>query len=170
MKIQYLSSIDEEIAAQIRLLGTLRTAKKRRLDGLILAPLLFIGLYLSIPDKQSVKLVFASLVSMIFAIIYFGSYKIMIKKRAKKLIIEQLGSDKPVPIEYELNEEGLIFRRMGTEIQFDWNIVKGINETAKDIEFIIDKGGMAIIPNRIFSDVNQKEEWLKFARRKSEII
>lgn len=169
MKIQYYSSIDEEIDAQMRLLGTLRTTKKWKLHGFILVPLVFIGFYFTIPDEESVKLIFASLGSMIFAMIYFGSYIIMIKRRAKKLAIEQLDSDKPVPSEYELNEEGVILRRMGTEIKFDWNNVKRINETDKYIEFIMDKGGMAIIPNRIFIHANQREEWLKFARSKSGI-
>ncbi len=170
MKIQYESTVDEKVDVQMRFLGTSKTAKKWKLQELIWAPLLFIGFYLGIPDEQNIKLIFAFLSSIIFIIIYLCSYKGIIKRRTKKLIIEQLGTDKPIPSEYEFNEEGLIFRQMGTEIKFNWNSVKEINENDKDIEFIIDRGGIAIIPNRIFSTVDQKEEWLKFAKSKTGII
>lgn len=170
LKIQYESTIDEAVDVQMRLLRTSKTAKKWKMQGLIWAPLLFIGFYLGIPDEQNIKLIFASLTSIIFVIIYFGSYKNTMRRRSKKLVIEQLGTDKPVPSEYEFNEEGLIFRQMGTEIKFNWNSVKEINENDKDIEFIIGRGRIAIIRNRIFTTVDQKEEWLKFAKSKTGII
>ena len=170
MKIQFESTIDEVVDAQIRLFKKSKSAKRWKLQGLILAPLLFIGFYFGIPDEQNIKLIFAFLASIIFIAIYLGTYKKTIKKRTKKLIIEQLGTDNPIPSEYEFNEEALIFRKMGTEIKINWNSIKKINENDKDIEFLIDKGDIAIIPNRIFASAKQKEKWLKFAKSKTEFI
>ena len=82
------------------------------------------------------------------------------------MLIESLGTDKPVPCEYEFNEEGLIFHRLGTEIKFHWNKVKEINETEKSLEFIVEHGGIAIIPKRIFENDRQKDEWLNFAKQR----
>ena len=167
MKIQYKSTIDEAVDTQIRLLNTSDVAKSWKLKGFIWAPILFFGFYFGIPDEQNIKLIFASIVSIVFIIIYIPIYKNTVKKRIRKLIVEQLGTDKPVQCEYEFSEESIIFRRIGTEIRFKWDNVQKIIENDKDIEFRISNGGIAVIPNRIFSSAEQKVEWLNFAKRKA---
>jgi hypothetical protein len=166
MKIQCESTIDEAVDAQIRLLKTSKVFKKFRLYEFIWVPILFIGFYFGIPDERNIKLIFAFIASISFIIIHLATHKKTLKKRIQKLIVEQLGTDKPVQCEYEFSQDALIFRKLGTEIRFNWDSVKEIIENEEDIEFRIDKGGIAIIPNRIFISAHQKEEWLKFARSK----
>lgn len=169
MKIKFESTIDEAIAVQLRLLELSKTARRWKWQGLIFAPLLFLGFYCGIPDEKRVKIVFAAISSVIFISGYLGTYKGILKRRAKKLLIENLGTDKPVTSEYEFNEDGLIFRRLGTEIKFNWNKVREINENDKVLEFIIDNGGIAIIPKRIFENDQQKNEWVRYAQEKTNI-
>lgn len=167
MKIKYESTINEAIDAQLRILELSKTAKKWKWEGLMFAPLLFVGFYFGIPEEKTVKLVFATIASIIFIALYLGTYKKTLRKRARKLIIENLGTDKPVPSEWEFDEDGLIFRKLGTEIKFQWNRVKKISEDDKVLEFIIDNGGIAIIPKRIFEDEQQKKRVVDLCERKN---
>ena len=169
MKIQYNSTIDEAIEEQWRLLKLSRTARKMKWERLWAVPIVFFVLYLVIPDEISVKLIFAATFSVIFAVLDLSTYKKNVRRRIRKLIIENLGTDKPVPSEYEFDERGLIFRRLGTEIKFQWSTVTKINEDNKDIEFIIGNRNIAIIPKRIFDNEQQKNEWLTYAKEKTNI-
>ncbi len=166
MKIQYESTIDEAVDSQIRLLKSSGVAKRLKLQGLIWAPLLFTGFYLGIPDEKNVKLFFAFFVSILFILVYFATYKKSTNKRIRKFLIEQLGTEDPVSSEYEFTEEHLIFRKLGTEIRFEWNSVEKLIENENDIEIRISKGGIAVIPNRIFSEIEPKDKWLNFIKSK----
>ena len=170
MKIQYESTIEEAVEAQFRLLKTSKVAKKWMLQGLIWAPLLFFGFYFGIPDEKNIKLIFASIAGIVFIIIYLSNYEKNIQKRIRKVLVEQIGHDEPVQSEYEFSQDALIFRKLGTEIRFVWDSVQEIVENDEDIEFKIAKGGIAVIPKRIFTSIEQKEEWLRFARNKAKTI
>ncbi len=175
MKIQYESTIDETVEAEMRLIGRSKIARKWEREGwvmgaLILVLLLFyfcLCLCFGIPAEKPIIII--SLAVLAAIAIYQVLYKNIVKRRVRSFLIEQLGTDKPLPSEFEFDEEGLVFRRMGTETKFSWNIIKEINEGNKYIEFITDRGGIALIPNRIFTTTDQKEEWLKFAKDKTGI-
>ena len=156
MIIHYESTIDEAVDTQIRLLKTSGVAKQWKLQGLIWAPILFFGFYFGIPDEKNIKLFFAFFVSILFLVIYFAIYKKSLKKKIRKFLIEQLGTDEPIPSEFEFTEENLIFRRLGTEIRFEWDKIEELIENDNDIEVRIAKGGIAVIPNRIFSGTEQR--------------
>lgn len=167
MKIKFESTIDESVDAHFRSMELSKIAKKWKWDGLIIAPILFAGFYFCLPDTIAIKLIFATGSSMLFIAFYLGGYKKFTKKRIKKLLIENFGTDKPLPCEYEFEEEGLIFRRMGTDIKFQWSKVTKINETDKDFELIIGKTGIAVMPKRIFENEQQKNDWIAFAKGKT---
>jgi hypothetical protein len=170
MKIQYESTIDEAVDTQIRLLKTSSVAKRWKLQGLIWAPILFFVFYFGIPDEKIVKLVFGFFTGIIFVIIYFATYKKTIKKRTRKFLVEQLGTEEPISSEYEFTDENLIFRKLGTEIRFEWDKVEKLIENKNDIEVRIYKGGIAVIPNRIFSGTEQRDELLNFIKNKIKSI
>ena len=170
MKIQYKSTIDEAVDAQMRLLKTSGVAKRWKLQGLFWTPILFFGFYFGIPDEKNVKLIFAFFVSITFIVIYFATYKKSLKKKIRKFLIEQLGTEEPVHSEYEFTEGNLIFRKLGNEIRFKWDKVEKIIENENDIEVRIANGGIAVIPNRIFSEAEQRNEWLNFIKNKIKSI
>jgi len=169
MKIKYDSTIDEAVNVQLRSCELSKTARKWKWEGLIFAPLLFVGFYFGFPEEKTVKLVYATMASILFIVLYLCRYKKTLRKKIRKLVLEKLGTDKPIPSEFEFNEDGLIFRQSGTEIQLQWNTVKKISEDDKVLEFIINNGGIAIIPKRIFENEQQKNEWLTYAKQRTNI-
>ena len=170
MVIQFDSTIDEAVDVEIRLARQSNSFRRWKRAGFIWAPLLFLGFYFGVPDTPTAKLVFATLASLAFILIYPRSYDRILRRRIRKYLVEQLGTDKPIPCEYEFSEEGLTFRKMGVEIKLQWNTVKQINENDEDIEILTHTGGIAVLRNRIFSSPNQKDEWLKYARDRAGII
>ena len=169
MKIKYESTIDEAVVTQLRLIELSKTLRKIKWEGLFFIPIIFIAVYFIISGKMVEKLTCAVFASIIFIPIYIALYKLTIKKRIRKLLIESFGTDKPVPSEYEFVEDGLIFRKLGVDIKFEWNKVTEINEDEKMLEFIIGKKGLALIPKRIFENEQQKNEWLNYAKQKTNI-
>lgn len=169
MKIQFESTIDEAVDVNLRGIKLLRTARRSFWEGLICALVLFAGFFFFLPDTLLVKLIFAVMAGVLFIVLYLFSYKKILKSRIKKLLIEQFGTDKPVPCEYEFDDEGLVFRRLGTTIKFQWNKATEINENAREVEIIFGKSGISVLPNRIFKDEREKDEWLGFAKKKSGI-
>jgi len=152
MKIKYESTIEEAIEAHLRLMALSKTLRKMKWEGLLFVPIIFIAVYFIFPGKVVFKISYAILTSAIFIPLYLSSYKRTIKKRIRKLLIESLGTDKPVPAEFEFTDDGLIFRRLGAEVKFRWNTPWEINEDEKILEFIFENKSIAVIPKRIFEN------------------
>lgn len=170
MKIKYESTIDEAVDAQFRLFRNSKIISKWKMEGLIFAPLIFAIFYFGLPDTKTVKLIFAIGSSLLFIAIYLGIYKTIFRKRVKKLLIEQLGTDKPMSCEYELDDTGLVFRRVGMELKFQWSNLTEINDSVGEVELIFGKMGIAIIPKRIFESEYQKNEWLRYINENNNIL
>lgn len=102
---------------------------------------------------------------MVFALVYLLTYKDVIRKRIRKRLIQALGTDKPIPSEYEIDEGGLVFRQLGQELRFSWANVKDSNITNESIEVIMQPAGIAIIPKKIFADASEAKEWIEFIEK-----
>ena len=170
MLIRFESTIDEAVDVQIRLVRQSDYFRRTKRRGYFWAPVLFLGGYFAIPETWSIKLVVATLASVTFILIYPRIYDKTLRKRTRNYLAEQLGTDEPIPCEFEFTKEALTFRMTGNEIKFQWSTVKEINDNGDDIEIVTHTGGMAVLRNRFFSSPNQKDEWLKYARDKTGII
>lgn len=169
MKIEYEATIDEGVDAQWRLMEHLNTVRKWKWQGLIFTPIVFALLYYAIPDTQGVKLVFATGSSLLYIAVYLGTYKRTMRKRMRKLLVEMFGSDTSYPCEYEFEEDGLAARIHGTEIKFQWSSFTEIIETDRDLELVVGKNGIAVLPRRAFQSEQQENEWLNYVREKTSI-
>ncbi|MBD3369443.1 hypothetical protein GF402_03660 [Candidatus Fermentibacteria bacterium] len=167
MKLEYEATIDEAVAAHLRLMELSKTVRRLRRLGLLFVPLTFLLLYLTLPGEESAKLVFSIVAALVVAPLYLFFCSRFVRWNTRRLLVESLGTDEPVPSEYEFTEEGLVFRQMGTEIRFRWDRVIEVNERRDVLEFITENKGLALMPKRIFRDEGQMEEWLEFARRRA---
>ena len=161
MKIAYESTIEEATDATFRmaeLIGSLRT---QMWSGLVVAPFIFIVLFLLI-DEPVARLVLGVMSTALFVVYWFSDYKNRFRKRIRKMLVKALETDKPLPSEYELDENGLAFRKAGQEVRFAWNNVVAIMETANAFEVIMSPTGIAIIPKRIFSSSDQQRTWIVY--------
>jgi hypothetical protein len=169
MRIEYRATIDEAIAAHLRLMALSKTARGIKRMGLMFAPLILVLLYLTLPGEASGRLVFSVIAAAVFVPLYFLFCKLFLRRNTRRLLVESLGTDEPVPSEYEFTEDGLTFRQMGTEIGFRWDNIAQINEREEALEFITRNKGLAMIPKRVFRDEDHIREWLDFARERADI-
>jgi hypothetical protein len=170
MKIEYKSTIDDAVEPHMRLALSSRIVRKWMLYGLIWVPVIFFGFLFFLPDRAIVRIICGSGASLVFIIFWLMRYKKHYANRIRKYVVEQSGTDKSIKCEYELTNEYLIFRKMGAETRFNWDIVKELKENVHDIEIRMEPSGIAIIPHRIFKDQIQREEWINFVKDKIEAI
>ncbi len=162
MKKNYDSTIDEAVYAHFRLAGLAGTISQYKWYGLVWTPVIFIAMYSILPSTQLVRVVSASLISLAFVLLHLSTYKIGLRKRIRKMLVKAMGTDKPVPCEYEMDEDGLVFRKMGQEMKFSWTRVTVLIDTVDSIEVIMDPTAIAIIPKRIFTEPAELQEWIAF--------
>lgn len=168
MRKEYESTLEEAVQANVRLAELAGILEKQKRAALALSPVAFLVLFL-IPygafEFGAVEsLVLAVLTTLLYIFLYVVSYKKKYRKEARKTVVRMLGTDKPVPCEYEIDETGLVFRKMGQEIRFSWGGVKEVNANGDVIEVITEPFGIAIIPKRIFLDPAELQEWVTFIK------
>jgi len=164
MKKAFEVTIEESVDAQFRLAELAGTVKLQKLVGFALAPLVFLALYALFPACAGLKFVPAGFGTLVFLLLQWFLSEWQLRKQMRKMLVKTLGTDRPVPGEYEVDEQGLAFRKMGQEVRFAWSGVVEINETDAAIELVTKPTGVAMIPKRIFSDAGEAEEWLAFIR------
>lgn len=164
---KYHSTIDEAVDAQVRVaeqLGQLRIAKW---IGLIFAPVIFIALYFLL-DHIFARIVVGGSSAILICFYHFSNYKNSIRKRLRKMIIKMQGTDQPVACEYEIDDDGLSFRKLDQEVKFKWKSIDYILESDDYLELFMRPAGIAIIPKRIFDTEDELKEWAEWIKRNTQ--
>ena len=169
MKIQYESTIEEAVYSQMRLLEVSKVLRKWKWQGLLAAPILGALFYTFIPSDQGTKMMFAFFIPIIFLLQYPFTFKSNIRRKVRRALIKQLGTDDPIPCEYEVTDEGIIFKKQGTEIKFPWSKLTAINNTKEYIELIFENVGISLIPKHALQEV-QVKGLFDFINNKTTII
>jgi len=161
MKKTYHTTIEESIETHFRiaeLLGTVRTLKW---IGLVVAPIIPISLFFLI-DNLAASLIIGVTAAGLFVLHHLSTYKKNVRKRIRKTLVRAMGPDEPVPSEYEMDESGLVYKALGQEIKFSWSNAQDFTCTGDSIEIIMAPIGIAMIPNRIFENTREFDQWMKF--------
>jgi hypothetical protein len=161
MKKGYNSTVEEAVEAQYRIAECRGTVRKLKWIGLLAIPVSFLTSFLLL-DNPAQRLICGAVASGLYILYHLSTYRKRYRKRIRKILVKMLGTDQPIPSEYEINESGLIFRQSGHEVRFSWDNVQSINRTADSIELLMAPAGIAIIPKRIFENPAEWREWIKF--------
>jgi len=162
MKIQYMSTLDDAVAVQMKLAMSLKTTQRNKLIGLLGAPLFFGFVYLSESDKEIwVRIGISLFIACVYIGLYLIFYKHSYRNYIKKVLIETRGTEEDIPAEYELTDNQLIYKENGYSVAFDLNSIVSIEKNDKSIIIQFKNKGIALFVNRIFKDDNQKHEWLR---------
>lgn len=164
MKKEYESRIEEAVHSGFRIAELAGIVSKQKWLGLLGSPVLFFVAYAIMPTSRIEKLIYASLIALMYIPVYLLTYKRQIRKQLRKTMVKALGTDKPIPCEYELDEAGLVFRKMGEELRFSWANAREVIDTDDSVEVIMEPTGIAVIPKRIFDEPAELQEWVKFIR------
>jgi hypothetical protein len=155
--------MEEVVEASYRLAEMVGTVRKMLWTGLLLAPFIFLITYF-IWDRSSVGFVIGIVATVLFAIWHLLSYRDQCRRQIRRMMKKALGTDQPVPCEFELTGDHVIFRKQGTEFRFDWDRIVEVVDTDDAIELITEPAGIVRIPRRIFRDGEQLASWTAFIR------
>lgn len=162
MKKEFQSTIEESVEAQLRLAELIGIVWKLKWIGLIVAPGVIILLCFFLLNNLAAKLIIGGSGAGLFIPYHLSTYKKNYRKRIRKVIKKTLGTDQPIPSEYEMDETGLIFRQLGQEMKFSWGNVQEIIQTDNSIEVLMKPIGIVIIPKRIFSKPTEWQAWVTY--------
>ncbi|MEW6714344.1 MAG: hypothetical protein AB1306_04565 [Nitrospirota bacterium] len=167
MKIEYESSIEDDVAAQMKLLELTGQLRKEKYTALLIGvPLFALILYLIIPLPPIERLSLVTPFAFLLALLHLTRFKQKREKGIRKRLIKYFGVYEPITCEYEMNDEGIRFRRLGTTIIFSWNKVCKIEDSVEYLSFIVEPPGISMIPKRIFKSLGEQEQWKSFAENK----
>lgn len=172
MKIQYSTNLDELVDATERFTNYSREAKKWMRNEFVLSQIFFaVGLlllgFLMNAWRNFYFLVgFMSVACLSFYWIYKLIRSRVIKKRLKNFWNEQAGDQISAICEFEVNDEGFIYRFLDAESKYPWSRVTQIHENADDIDILIQGLGIIVLRNHYFESMQQKNELLNFVKEK----
>lgn len=161
MKKAYDSRIEEAVEAHFRHAQQLGLLRKIKWFGLIASPIIFLLVSVFLDDPAA-KLVVGGSAALLYIPFHLSSYQQQYRKRIHKMLVKALGTDQPVPSEFEVDDHGLAFRRQGQESRFSWASVQSLKNTDDYIELTMQPTGIAVIPKRIFADPAELQTWLVF--------
>ena len=162
MKKAFDSRMEEAVQVHFRLAELAGSVAKVKWIGFALTPFIFLAMCAILPASRLEKVSFAALMCALFVPIYLLTYKKQLRKGIRKTLVKMLGTDQPVVSEYELDDHGLTFRRLGQEMRFSWANVKTLNVTQDAIEIIMQPMGLSVIPKRIFDGPDELQDWVRF--------
>ena len=102
---------------------------------------------------------------MLVTVANLAYYKSSYRKRARKLIREQLGTEGPFRIRVELTESGITFEQQETRLIQEWSTFERYEETDDAIYFLKRDRSVMAVRKRAFESKASQDQFLEFARK-----
>lgn len=153
------STIDEAVNANFRLAEITGNVSRQKWYGLALTPVFFVILFF-VFDELFLQYVAGGIFALLWIPYFLLTYKKHLRKQIKKTMVRILGTDQPVPCEYQLTDEGVIFKQLGQEFKFDWKNVRQFNNRDNELELVMEPAAVALIPKRVFSGDEESQKWI----------
>lgn len=152
-------TVDDFTDNTFRLLEIQGHLRRQRWRCLWLAPITFNVTWLILPDAWQGKLVFAGLSGALAAVFYMMMYKGSVRRSLRNWIVRSFGSDVPVPCEYELTPDDLVFRMPGQERRYAWRHLASVRRTPDAIEVETHPQDLLVLRTRLFANPDEMDAW-----------
>jgi hypothetical protein len=164
MRIQYESTIEEAVESSFRLADMAGMVRKGMWRAALNGPLFVLGFICLLPLDYWHRVAAGAVAAMILIPYHLFTYERRLRKGIRQTVVKERPRDWPIPSEYEMDEEGITFRREGMTLAFTWACVTQFNETRDAIEIVTRPRGLMRIPRRIFANTPEELEWAAFLR------
>lgn len=161
LTVEFKSTIDEAVDATFRLAEITGNVNRQKWYGLVLTPIFFVFLFF-VFYESFLRYVAGGIFTFLWVPYFLLTYKRRLKKQIKKTVVRILGTDQPVPCEYQLSHQGVIFKQLGQEFKFDWKNVRQFNNRDNALELIMEPAAVALIPKRVFSGSEECRKWIDY--------
>jgi hypothetical protein len=166
MQVQFDATIDDYVDVVLRSVAGSKAVKAWRWQGSIVAGLLVgLSVFLILTGSIVRKLVAGGLAFLLVTVANLAYYKSSYRKRARKLIREQLGTEGPFRIRVELTESGITFEQQETRLIQEWSTFERYEETDDAIYFLKRDRSVMAVRKRAFESKASQDQFLEFARK-----
>ena len=164
MLVRFDATIDDVVDVSMRTWSHSKAMRRWRLQGVITTGVILGGLaYLLIRQETVIRLAIAVVFAVLGAVFYLATYQDSYRKRARKLVSEQMGSDSLLAVTVELLDKGLVFNQLGTTVISEWSRIDRVEESDDALYFYSQNGGCSAVRKRGFESPTMKDEFLKRA-------
>ena len=166
MQVQFDATLDDYVDVVMRSVAGSKTARAWRWRASIIGGL-FVGLavFLILTGSNERRLVAGMLGFLLVTVANLAYYKRSYRKRVRKLIREQMGTEGPFRILVELTESGISFEQQKTRQIHDWSTFERYEETDDAIYFLKRDRSVMAVRKRAFESGANKDQFLEFARK-----
>lgn len=166
MRVQFEYTIDDVVDVQLRALKRSAAARAWRwreqaVTGLISGVLLFA----IVPGETTVRLIVGAVGLILGVLFYPVVNENTVKRRLRKLLQENAGSDRVLICEVELRESGVHTRQNSMEIIYRWENIKAVQETKDSVDIFADEGGLVVVRKRAFNGPADQEHFVEIATK-----
>jgi hypothetical protein len=166
MLVQFDATLDDFVDVSTRCLARSKRIRKWRRDGLLTTGLMaWLAIYAFFPGPFAKKMFAGFIAAVVAACIYPFTYRSTISRRLRKLCREQIGTDGPVRVLFEITDKGISTKQQNTQIIHEWANVEVIQETDDSIDFFMRDGSAIAVRKRAFESEETKREFLDLARQ-----
>jgi hypothetical protein len=158
--------MDESVETQYRFMKSSGLALRHY--WLMTAIICFFSLLATIFFTSSLfdKFKFAAYFSAVLGLAHFLNREATLRKIIRKQLKRQHGTDQPIETEFELSEDGIIYRALGCTTVFHWVKVMHIEEMHDSLEIHLQPSGLVMLPKKIFNE-DEFLEWKQFIQNHS---
>lgn len=175
-RIQFESTLDEVVDANIRLTTRTRSFRAYRTRAVWIAGASLGGTLLGVVFLRSRRgdvalsvslwstlVVLAVVLGACFGYAYGRYINSAMRRQYRRVVAEQFGGITSIQCVVELRRNGVWALQKGIEMTFPWSNSVGIDDTGEEIELLFSPG-LVGVPNRAFRDDVQRTRFLERAR------
>jgi hypothetical protein len=161
MKFEYTSTINDAVETHIRLNQISGSLRKEFWGIAIIAPVVFFLIFIFTKGSFQSRLA----TPFIFTMIYLAFHKLTFEKRHRKsirrILLKNMNNEEEIPAYYEFKKKSFCFGWEGQVLSFDWKNLKEVREDENNFELEMEPLALAIIPKRIFADLEAQSTILQ---------
>lgn len=161
MKFEYNSTIDDAVETHFRLNQISGSLRKEFWGISIIAPIVFFLIFIFSNGSIASRL----MTPIIFAVVFLSYHKLTFlknhRKSIRKVLLKSMNNKEEISAYYEFKKECFCFGWEGQELSFDWKNLKEVRDTELNIELEMEPLALAIIPKRIFENIEVEHQLLQ---------
>ena len=166
MQVQFDATLDDYVDVLMRSIAVSKAARNWRWKGSIIFGLLVgFSVFLILTGSNVRKLGAGVLAFLLVTVANLAYYKSSYRKRVRKLLKEQMGTEGPFRIQVELTESGISFEQQKMRQIHDWSTLERYEETDDAIYFWKRDRSVMAVRKRAFESRANQDEFLEFARK-----
>jgi len=167
MQVSFGATVDEITNAHLRLyLETEAARRDRRLASIAAAGLTGAAVwYLLSGMLAALSIPIALAVAGVVYRLFQREYDRVVRNKTRKLVVEQMGGEDPVPMSVAVSPDGLVVEQLGATMRFEWDRILKMVDRPAGVEFVAARPkALMVVRSRAFPSVSDRAAFVRLAR------